>query len=156
MSLCSRVAQTVASSRDAWRPTLCKTKVRRQWRWLAGLATFALVLAQVITVAHACGFSTGASHTAAALSQSTGKVMPPDCKDTPKHVSADAKVCETHCTYGQQIDVQPIMPVAAIAPLPALYVSPGQAPPEPLVNPGALRGRTTAPPALLLFGRFLI
>lgn len=132
-----------------------KTRVRRQRRWVAGLATFALIFAQFTTVAHACGLSTDA-HTAAALSQSTGEIMSSDCAGITKHASADAKVCESHCTYGQQIDVQPVTPVAAVALLPGLNVPPGQANPEPPVNPGALRARSTAPPASLLFGRFLI
>ena len=82
--------------------------------------------------------------------------MPSDCPEMAKRVGANAKVCESHCAYGQQIDVQPDAPVAAIAPQPALTIGVVSLIVRRSLDPIFLRARITAPPVSLLFSRFLI
>jgi hypothetical protein len=82
--------------------------------------------------------------------------MPSDCAAMAKRVAANAKVCESHCAFGQQIDVQPDAPVAAIAPQPALTVRVISSIAQPSFDTIFLDARSTAPPVALLFSRFLI
>jgi len=127
--------------------------VRRHRRWVAGLVTVGLVFAQFVTVAHACTLAVPAFHTAT-LVQPADDTMPSDCPAN--GATANAKVCDSHCAYGQQIGVQGDAPVAAIAPQPALTISVV----SPIVRPSLdtifLHARSTAPPISLLFSRFLI
>jgi len=129
---------------------------RRHRRWVAGLVTVGLVFAQLITVAHACTLAVPASQAAATFVQPADETMPSDCAAMAKRVAANAKVCESHCAFGQQIDVHPDAPVAAIAPQPALTVR--VVPPIVQASLGTtfLHARSTAPPVSLLFSRFLI
>ena len=130
--------------------------VRRQRRWVAGLMTLGLVFAQFVTVTHACTFAVPVSSTAPTFGQPVDETMPSDCAAMAKHPAANANVCQSHCTYGHQIDVQPDAPVAAIAPQPALTVrllpSRGETSLDAMLPPA----RNTAPPFSLLFSRFLI
>jgi hypothetical protein len=112
-----------------------------------------LVFAQIVTVAHACTLSVPMSQ-ATAFSQPTDESMPPDCAAMVKRVAANAKVCDSHCAYGQQIDVQPDAPVAAIAPQPALTVGVVSLTVQGSLDPIFLHARSTAPPVSLLFSRF--
>jgi len=130
--------------------------VRRHRRWIAGLVTVGLVFAQIITVAHACALVVPVSQAAATFVEPADETMPSDCSATAKRVAASAKVCESHCAYGQQIDVQPDAPVAAIAPLPALTVHVVSSIVQPSLDKIFLHARSTAPPVSLLFSRFLI
>jgi hypothetical protein len=129
--------------------------VRRRRQWVAGLMMLGVVFAQIVTAAHACTLAVATSATTAQV-QSADEAMPVDCAAMAKRVAASANVCESHCDYGQQIDVHPDVPVAGIAPQPALTVHPML----PLVPelPGAtfLYTRSTAPPVSILFSRFLI
>jgi hypothetical protein len=129
--------------------------VRRHRRWVAGLMTIGLVFAQFVTVAHACTFAIPALQ-AAAIAQPADETMPSDCAAMAKRVAANAKVCEVHCTYGQQIDVQSDAPVAAIAPQTALTVRVMSSIVRPSRDTSFLHARSTAPPVSLLFSRFLI
>jgi hypothetical protein len=129
--------------------------VRRQRRWVAGLVTVGLVFAQFITVAHACTLAIPALQ-AATFAEPADETMPSDCPAMTKRGAANAKVCEAHCTYGQQIDVQPDPPVAAIAPQSALTVRVISSIVQPSFDTSFLRARSTAPPVSLLFSRFLI
>ena len=72
-----------------------------------------------------------------------------------KCATTSAKVCEAHCAYGEQIDVQPAAPVAAFALQPALTVLVMPLIEQPSLDTIFLRARSTAPPFSLLFGRFL-
>jgi hypothetical protein len=130
--------------------------VRRQRRWVAGLVMLGIVFAQLVTVAHACTFVLTSSHPPAALAPEADAAMPADCAAMAKRAAANANVCESHCAYGQQIDVHPDTPVAAMAPQPALTVSVMQSIVEPSLDTIFLHARTTAPPVSLLFSRFLI
>ena len=114
-----------------------------------------VVFAQIVTVAHACVRAVPAFQ-AAAFSQPADETMPSDCAAMAKRVAANAKVCESHCAYGQQIDVQPDAPVAAIAPLPALTICVVSSIVPPSFDKTFLHARSTAPPFSLLFSRFLI
>jgi hypothetical protein len=115
-----------------------------------------VVFAQIVTAAHACTLAVSAAQAPTAAVQPPDEVMPADCTAMAKRVAASANVCKSHCDYGQQIDVHPDVPVAGIAPQPALTVNPML----PLVSDslGAtiLYARSTAPPVSILFSRFLI
>lgn len=128
--------------------------IRRQRRWVAGLVILGVVFAQLITAAHACAPATATSRTAT-FAQPVDETMPSDCAMA-KRVAANAKVCESHCAYGQQIDVQPDAPVAAIAPQPALTIRVMSSIAQPSLDTIFLRAQSTAPPVSLLFSRFLI
>jgi hypothetical protein len=130
--------------------------VRRQRRWVAILMTLGLVFAQFVTITHACTFAIPISSTALTLGQPVDETMPSDCAAMAKYTTANANVCQSHCTYGQQIDVQPHAPVAAIAPQPALTVRVMSSPGGTSVNANLPRAQSTAPPLSVLFSRFLI
>ncbi len=127
--------------------------VRRQRRWVAALVMLGVVFAQVVTVAHACTLAVPAFQ-AARFVQPVDDTMPSDCPAN--GATANAKVCDSHCAYGQQIDVQGDAPVVAIAPQAALTISVV----SPIVRPSLdtifLHARSTAPPISVLFSRFLI
>ena len=128
--------------------------VRRQRRWVAALVMLGVLFAQVVTVAHACALAVPAFQ-AATLVQPADDTMPSDCPS--KGATANAKVCDSHCAYGQQIDVQPDAPVAAIAPQPALTVcAVSSSIVQSSLDTKFLHARSTAPPISLLFSRFLI
>jgi hypothetical protein len=129
--------------------------VRRQRRWVAGLVMLGLVFAQVVTVAHACTLVVPMSQ-AATFVEPADEAMPSDCPAMAKRVVKNAKVCDSHCAYGQQIDVQSDAPVAAIAPQPALTVGVVSLPVLGSLDTIFLHARSTAPPISLLFSRFLI
>ena len=129
--------------------------VRRQRRWVAGLVMLGLVFAQIITVAHACTLAVPMSQ-AIAFNQPADETMPSDCAAMVKRVAVNAKVCDSHCAYGLQIDVQTDAPVAAIAPQPALTVGVVSLTVLGSLHPIFLHARTTAPPVSLLFSRFQI
>ena len=114
-----------------------------------------VVFAQIVTVAHACTLAVPASQTATFV-QPADETTPADCATMAKRVAANAKVCDSHCAYGQQIDVQPDAPVAAIAPQPALTVDVVSVIVQRSLDPIFLHARSTAPPVSLLFSRFLI
>ena len=134
--------------------------VRRHRRWVAGLMTLGLVFAQIVTVAHACTLAVPLavpmSQAAATFSQAADETMRSDCAAMAKRVAANAKVCESHCAYGHQIDVQSDAPVAAIAPQPALTVGVMSSIVQLSLQTIFLQARSTAPPVSLLFSRFLI
>jgi hypothetical protein len=113
-----------------------------------------MVFAQIVTVAHACTLAVPMSQ-AAAFGQPVDETMPSDCAAMAKR-AANAKVCESHCAYGQQISVQPDAPVAAIAPQPALTVGVVSLIVPRSLDTIFLDARSTAPPVSLLFSRFLI
>lgn len=129
--------------------------IRRQRRWVAGLVMLGVVFAQIVTVAHACTLVVPESQ-AAALVQAADGTMPSDCAAMAKRVATNAKVCDSHCAYGQQIDVQPDAPVAAIAPQPPLTVGVVSLIVPRSLDTIFLDARSTAPPVSLLFSRFLI
>jgi hypothetical protein len=129
---------------------------RRHRRWVAGLVTVGLVFAQLITVAHACTLVVPASQAIATFVQPADDTMPSDCAAMAKRAAVNAKVCESHCAFGQQIDVQPDTPVAAIAPQPALTVRVMSSIGQPSFDTIFLHARSTAPPVSVLFSRFLI
>jgi hypothetical protein len=156
MSACWSASQTVASARMHLDALFGEVMVRRHRRWVAGLVTAGLVIAQFITVAHACTLAVPTSQAAATLGQPADETMPSDCAAMAKRVAANATVCESHCAYGQQIDVQPDAPVAAIAPQPALTIRVMSSIVQPSLGTIFLHARSTAPPVSLLFSRFLI
>jgi len=128
---------------------------RRQRRWVAGLVMLGVVFAQIVTVAHACALAVPVFQ-AATFAEPTDTTMPADCAALAKPVAAKAKVCVAHCTYGQQIDVQPDAPVAAVAPQPALTVCIMSSLVQASLDSIFLHARDTAPSVSLLFSRFLI
>jgi len=113
-----------------------------------------VVVAQIVTVAHACLLVVPVSH-AVALVQSADDSMPPDCAGMEMAAAADAKVCESHCAYGQQIDMQPDPSVAAIAPQPALTVFVASSTAPRSFDKTFIYARSNAPPVSILFSRFL-
>lgn len=115
-----------------------------------------LVFAQIVTVAHACALAVPALQTGATFVEPADESMPSDCAMMAKRVAANANVCDSHCAYGQQIDVQNDAPVAAIAPQPGLTVRIVSSIVEPALATIFLHARSTAPPVSLLFSRFLI
>lgn len=115
-----------------------------------------VVFAQFITVAHACARIGASPQTATTLAVSAGETMPSDCHARAKRAVMNTNVCDSHCAYGQQIDVQPDAPIAAIAPQTALTVNAVSSAVQPFLDTMFLHARTTAPPLSLLFGRFLI
>jgi len=127
----------------------------RQRRWVAGLVMLGVAFAQIVTAAHACTLAVSAPRPAT-LVQPAADTMPSDCPATAKRAAANAKVCDAHCAYGQQIGVQADAPVAAIAPQPALTVSAVSPIVQSSCDRTSLRARSTAPPVSLLFSRFLI
>jgi hypothetical protein len=129
--------------------------VRRQRRWVAGLVMLGVVFAQIITVAHACTLAVPATQPAA-FGQPGDESMPEDCAAMAKRAVPNGNVCDSHCAYGQQIDVQPDAPVAAIAQQPALTVSVVSSIVQLPLDAIFLQARSTAPPVSLLFSRFLI
>ena len=120
---------------------------------MAVLAILGLLFAQLVTAAHACTVAFSPSLPVAIMASAVDDAMPSDCAGNAKRT--DVNVCESHCAYGQQIDVQSDAPVAAIAPQPALTVRV----PLPVVlrsfDTTALHARSTAPPLSILFSRFL-
>jgi uncharacterized membrane protein len=130
--------------------------VRRQRRWVAGLVMLGVIFAQFITVAHACTLTSSASLAPAAVAQEPDQARPSDCAAMAKRVAAEPNACESHCAYGQQIDVQFDSPVAAIPPQPALTVRIISSIGEASVDTISLQARSTARPVSLLFSRLLI
>ena len=132
--------------------------IRWRRRWVAGLVAIGLLFAQIVTVAHACTLVVPASQAVASVEPADDDAMPSDCPTMAKRVAANAKVCDSHCAYGQQIDVQPDAPVAAIAPHPALTIRVRVVSSivERALATIFLHARSTAPPVSLLFSRFLI
>ena len=114
-----------------------------------------LVFAQFVTVAHACTLAVPMSQLAV-FDQPADGTMSFDCAAMAKRVAVNAKVCDSHCAYGQQIDVQTDAPVAAIAPQPALTVGVVPLVVRRSLDPLFLHARSTAPPVSLLFSRFLL
>jgi hypothetical protein len=115
-----------------------------------------VVFAQLVTAAHACTLGISTSPAPTAVVQPADEVMPSDCTAMAKRVAASPNVCESHCDYGQQIDVHPDVPVAGIAPQPTLTIHPLLSLlPHSLVA-ASLYARSTAPPVSILFSRFLI
>jgi hypothetical protein len=129
--------------------------VRRDRRWVAGLVVIGLLFAQITTAAHACTLVVPRSQTATFV-EPADEAMASDCPAMAKRIAKNAKICDSHCAYGQQIDVQPDAPVAAIAPQPALMVSIAASTVLRPLDPIFLHTRSTAPPVSLLFSRFLI
>ena len=127
--------------------------LRRQRRRVAALVMLGVVFAQVITVAHACTLAVPAFQ-AVTFVQPADDTMPSDCPSN--GATANVKVCDSHCAYGQQIDAQPDAPVAAIAPQPALTVGGVSPIAQSSHDTKFLHARSTAPPLSLLFSRFLI
>jgi len=121
---------------------------------VALIAILGLLFAQFVTAAHACTVAFSPPLPVAIVALAVDDAMPSDCAGNAKRT--DANVCESHCAYGQQIDVQSDAPVAAIAPQPALSARI----PLPVASRSydaiALHARSTAPPLSVLFGRFLI
>jgi len=130
--------------------------VRRQRRWVAGLVMVGVVFAQIVAVAHACTLAVTGLQVAATLVETADDSTLSDCPTMAKRIAANAKICESHCAYGQQIDVQPDAPVAAIAPQPAPSIRIVLSIAQPLLDTTSLHARSTAPPVSLLFSRFLI
>jgi len=121
---------------------------------MAVLAILGLLFAQFVTAAHACTVAFSSPLSVAIMASAVDDAMPSDCAGNAKRT--DVNVCESHCAYGQQIDVQSDAPVAAIAPQPALSARV----PPPVVSRSydaiALHARSTAPPLSVLLSRFLI
>jgi len=142
---------------ETWGSSFWESMVRWHRRWVAGLVAVGLVFTQIVTVAHACTLVVPASQ-AAAFVDPADEAMPSDCPTMAKRVAANAKVCDSHCAYGQQIDVQADAPVAATAPHPALTVRVRIvfSTAERALATIFLHARSTAPPVSLLFSRFLI
>ena len=117
------------------------------------LAILGLLFAQFVTAAHACTIAFSPSPPVAIVATPAADAMPSDCAGNASRASAN--VCESHCTHGQQIDAEADVPVATIAPQPALTVRV----PPPIVlrsfDTTALHARSTAPPLSILFSRFL-
>jgi hypothetical protein len=130
--------------------------VRRQRRWVAGWVMLGVVFAQIVTAAHACTLAVSTSPAPIAVVQPADEVMPSDCAAMAKRVAASPNVCESHCDYGQQIDVHPDVPVAGIAPQPALTVHLMLPLVPDSLGATSLYARSTAPPVSILFSRFLI
>jgi hypothetical protein len=130
--------------------------VRRHRRWVAGLVTLGLVFAQIVTLAHACNLTVPAAQAKVTFVEPADTTMPADCAAMAKPAAVKGNVCVAHCTYGQQIDVQPDAPVAAIAPQPALTVCLMSSHVLPSLYTSFLHARSTAPPVSLLFSRLLI
>jgi hypothetical protein len=115
-----------------------------------------VVFAQFVTVAHACILAVPVSQVAATFVEPPDNRMPSDCPTMAKRIAANPKICESHCAYGQQIDVQLDAPMAAIAPQPALTVCVVSSIVQLSFDKTFLHPRSTAPPVSLLFSRFLI
>jgi hypothetical protein len=115
-----------------------------------------LAFAQFVTLAHACNLAVPAAQAKVTFVEPADTTMPADCAAMAKRAAANGNVCESHCTYGHQIDAQPDAPVAAIAPQPALTVCILSPLVQAHLDTIFLHGRSTAPPVSLLFSRFLI
>jgi hypothetical protein len=115
-----------------------------------------VVFAQIVATAHACTLAVSTSQAPTTVVQPADPAMPVDCAGMAKRVAASANACESHCAYGQQIDVHPDVPVAGIAPQPALTVHPTTPLVPDLLGGTFLYARSTAPPVSILFSRFLI
>jgi hypothetical protein len=114
-----------------------------------------VVFAQAVTAAHACTLAVPASEPATSA-RVLDTTMPPDCAAMAKRGTTNGNVCDAHCAYGQQIDVHPDVPAAAIAPQPALTVRVVWSMVRTLHESTALDARSTAPSVSVLFSRFLI
>ena len=129
---------------------------RRQRLWVAGLVMLGVVFAQIVTAAHACSLAVSTSQAPTPVVQLADEAMPVDCTAMAKRVATSANVCESHCDYGQQIDVHPDVPIAGISPQPALTVRPMLPLAPDLLGATFLYAQSTAPPVSILFSRFLI
>jgi hypothetical protein len=130
--------------------------VRRRRQWVAGLMMLGVVFAQIVTAAHACTLAVPTSQAPTAVVQSADEAMPLDCTTMAKRVAASVNVCESHCGYGQQIDVHPDVPMAGLAPQAVLTVHALLPLVPDLLGATSLFARSTAPPVSILFSRFLI
>jgi hypothetical protein len=115
-----------------------------------------VVFAQIVTSAHACTLAVSAPQAPTMVVQPADLAMPVDCTAMAKRMATSGNVCDSHCDYGQQIDVHPDVPVAGIAPQPALTVHPTLPLVPDLLGATFLYARSTAPPVSILLGRFLI
>ena len=115
-----------------------------------------VVFAQIVTAAHACTFAASTPHLPTAVVQAADAAMPVDCTAMQEHGAAVSSVCESHCAYGQQIDVHPDGPVAGIAPHPALTVHSLLSFVPASIDASFLYAKSAAPPVSILFSRFLI
>lgn len=130
--------------------------MRRRRQWIAALLMAGLAFAQVVTAVHACSILTLAAQSPVQADSPIGQTMPANCTEMAKQSGSNVNVCESHCVFGQQVDVPTAAPIAATAPTVVLMIR--QA--APSVPAGAARSslvaRAAAPPPLLLFSRFLV
>jgi len=130
--------------------------MRRHRPWIVAVLVVGLAFAQIATAAHACSIPAPASQPSMAGTADAAQPMPADCPEMAKQSGSTLNACLSHCNFGQQVDLYPDAPTAAIAPQPPLIVRPV----ERFVAPGSERASLpvalAAPPAQLLFSRFLI
>lgn len=116
----------------------------------------ALLWAQGALAVHSCTLQSVAApmSTEISVAGSESAEPMPDCPGAVKQASA--KVCASHCDAGSQVGVGDVAPVAHVFPQVALVVAvdvsavPGHLAIAPLI------ARAGAPPASILFGRFLL
>ena len=115
-----------------------------------------IVFAQIVTAAHACTLAVSTSQAPTTMALPADPAMPVDCTAMAKRMATSANICDSHCDYGQQIDVHPDVPVIGIAPQPALTVHPTLPLVPDVLGATFLYTQSTAPPVSILFSRFLI
>ena len=129
-------------------------RTRRARRFVGAALALLMAFASVVAAAHACTFRDATAHGFADAAATGGM---PNCDDVPANAGAAANACAFHCTSGNLVDVQPLVPAGLSVAPSALRVD---------APDGLSRGRPTlpyeltalaaAPPPLLRFARLLI
>jgi hypothetical protein len=124
-------------------------------RWMGVIAAIALGFTQLAAAAHACALVAPVPVAPVSL-VATAEAMSPDCGAMGSDAPAGANVCESHCTFGLQIDTHPEVPAAAIGPRSALIVDAALLTMPAGAYVAVPRAQSSSPPVSLLYSRFQI
>ena len=136
--------------------SLCLMHFRRQS--VAIVMMLGLVFAQIVAMAHACPLLLPQGDAWTQVAPPDRVPMPADCVGMAGQPDATstANACDSHCTAGQQIDIQQAALSAPIGLQPPLTIRVVE---RRVPDGGAaiwFSSLGAAPPRSLLFGRFLI
>jgi hypothetical protein len=127
--------------------------MRRRRSWLSGLVILGFVLAQFISLAHACMVGAHADH---AVSADTAATMPADCPAMAAGAPSSDAACQANCVPQAQADQGADVRIAALAPPGVLVVKVAVVPEATQARATPPRARIASPPLALLYGRLLI
>jgi hypothetical protein len=128
--------------------------MRRRRSLLSGLVILGFVVAQFISLAHACMVG---AHADRAVSAEVAATMPADCPAMAADAPSSDAACQANCVPQAQADQGVDVRIAALAPPSILVVKVAAVLPEATqASAPPPRARIASPPLALLYGRLLI